>query len=100
MPDGGERTVTIELSMAPPVHETIVLLQNAASELKPLPISVAAVVERRRIYFRLRWNDQSQDVAREINAFTDGAAIEIPMTAGDTGPTMGMPDKPVMIWRW
>ncbi len=95
------REDVIELNMAPPVHQSIVLLQAvAAQRTATLPLRVSVIVDRQRIYFRLRWKDKTRDDQRKINAFPDSAAIEIPLTAAETSSMMGTPDRPVSIWRW
>lgn len=92
---------TVELNLAPPVHPSIVLLQeNAGKESLPLLLKVSVIRDAKRIYFRLRWSDQTRDDQRVMGSYPDGAAVEIPLADGDTSPMMGQPDRPVAIWRW
>jgi DMSO reductase family type II enzyme heme b subunit len=91
----------VELNLAFPVHQSIVLLQASASHVGgTLPLRVSVITDRQRIYFRLRWKDKTLNDQQKINAFADSAAVEIPFTAADTSPIMGSPDNPVSIWRW
>lgn len=92
---------TVELNLAPPVHPSIVLLQeNAGKVTAPLLLKVSAIRDAKRIYFRLRWSDQTRDDQRKMGAFQDGVAVEIPLSQSETNPMMGQPDRPVSIWRW
>lgn len=92
---------TVELTLAPPVHQAIALLHSASGQVSAPPLlGVSVITDRQRIYFRLRWRDQTKDDQRKIGAYSDGAAIEVPLTEGDTSQMMGLPEKPVAIWRW
>lgn len=93
----------VRLTLAPPVHQSIALLQSTSGQTQvstPLLLGVSVITDRQRIYFRLRWRDQTMDDQRKIGTYSDGAAIEVPLTEGDTSQMMGLPEKPVAIWRW
>jgi len=90
----------IELKLAPPVHPSIASLQHTAAPDTALPLHVGALTDGHRLYLRLRWKDRSHDNRRAAGLFPDAAAIEVPIGADETAVMMGMPDKPVAIWRW
>lgn len=92
----------VELKLAPPVHPSIALSQHAAAPAaaSPLPIRISALTDRRRLYLRLRWKDQTHDDRRATGIFPDAAAVEVPFAATETSVMMGSPDRPVAIWRW
>lgn len=50
---------------------------------------------------RLEWADVSRDdKIRDLDQFTDGAAIVFPLAVGASALTMGAPDGPVNAWLW
>lgn len=92
---------TIQLNLAPAVHESIVLRHQARHLPEvPTPLHVSVVSDRQRIYFRLRWKDATRDDLRGIGTWPDGVAVQLPTTPEPTSPMMGLPDSPVVIWRW
>lgn len=91
----------VPLNLAPPVHQSIALLQSRNARVSgALPVGVSVITDGQRIYFRLRWRDTTQDARRSIGSFADAAAVQIPVTVTETSPVMGSPDRPVSIWRW
>lgn len=93
---------SVELNLAPPVHPSIALSQEAAKGAgsSPLALNVSAVTDAQRIYIRLRWKDRTRDDQRRTAVFPDAAAVETPNSQAETSPVMGAPDTPVSIWRW
>lgn len=92
---------SVELRLAPPVHQSISLLHETARDRDtPVLLRIGAVSDRRKIYFRLRWKDATRDDARGIDSYPDGVAIQLPSTEQPTSPMMGLPEAPVEIWRW
>lgn len=66
-------------------------------------IRARALHDGERLYVLLEWKDESEDslVSRQTE-FTDAAAVQFPVAAGDTVPSfcMGDPNAPVNIWQW
>ncbi len=56
-----------------------------------------------KLYIRMEWSDDSEDdsTSRQ-NEFTDAAAVQFPVTHGESVPAfcMGNPEAPVNIWQW
>lgn len=90
----------VDLKLAPAVHPSIALRHAAATDATPLPVKIGAVIDRKRLYLRLRWKDRSLDDRRATGLFPDAAAVEIPVAAAATSVMMGTPEQPVAIWRW
>ncbi|MDO8616040.1 MAG: ethylbenzene dehydrogenase-related protein [Dehalococcoidia bacterium] len=66
-------------------------------------VTVRAVHDARRIYFRLEWDDATQDLrAFAPEEFRDAAAIEFPANGVSTLPSfcMGQAGAKVNIWHW
>jgi len=64
---------------------------------------LSALNDGGRLYVRLEWSDDTRDeLTDSVTNFSDGAAIEYPVTAGGQVPSfcMGNPDAPVNIWHW
>ena len=95
---------SMELGMAPPVHQSINLRYDPATPA--IPVYVRAATDGVNLYLRMRWPDASENTATSRSDFADGAAVQFaldnPATA--SGPTtsfmMGAPDGPVNIWYW
>ena len=87
----------VMLEPAPAVHMSVALRQDEAEGNLPLAFSV--VSDRERLYVRLRWRDDSRDVATTGNRFRDGAAVQFALD-DDTSHMMGIPSAPVNIWYW
>jgi complex iron-sulfur molybdoenzyme family reductase subunit gamma len=56
-----------------------------------------------RLYVRLEWVDDSQDITTDhVTSFADAVAVEFPSKAASTVPAvcMGQADAGVNIWQW
>jgi dimethylsulfide dehydrogenase subunit gamma len=90
---------SMDLGMAPPVHQSINLRLDANAT--PLPIYVRAASDGKKLYLRLRWPDASENAATSRTDFADGVAVQFAL--GDPATTsfmMGAPNGPVNIWYW
>jgi DMSO reductase family type II enzyme heme b subunit len=64
-------------------------------------VSVNALHNGRRLSIRLVWADDSPDTEiKDLDQFTDGAAVMFPMTKGANAITMGDEQNPVNAWFW
>ena len=66
-------------------------------------VTIRALHDGQRLYVRVEWSDNTRDMLTDgVTKFSDGAAIEYPVTAGAQVPAfcMGNPDAPVNIWHW
>jgi DMSO reductase family type II enzyme heme b subunit len=98
-------------------HQSEVALFGTPAELQPTAAlrstwtgkPIGAVTEVRVavahngevLAFRLEWDDATQnDASADTTAFTDGAAVLIPVAAGAPVGTMGAPGAPVNAWYW
>jgi len=65
-------------------------------------VKVQAVHDGKNIAFRLTWKDAEPSEAGPLGTFSDAAAIQFPVKAGDTPPPvmMGAKDNPVHIFHW
>lgn len=90
------RATEIALVTAPAVHASI--SGNAATA----SVSVQALADGKRIYFRLSWADQSPDPVRsDAGRFVDGVALQFPLNKSEnTVVLMGNPGARVNIWYW
>ncbi|MGB5831398.1 MAG: ethylbenzene dehydrogenase-related protein [Thiohalocapsa sp.] len=89
----------VQLLPAPSVHDSVKLRQAQAGPSIPLYFSVAS--DRKRLYIKLRWVDQTRDQETLTDRFRDGAAVQMALKAGDaTSYMMGSADMPVNIWYW
>jgi len=90
---------SMDLGMAPPVHQSINLRLDASAA--PQPIYVRAASDGERLFLRLRWPDTSENSASSRTDFVDGVAVQFAL--GDPATTsfmMGAPNGPVNIWYW
>ncbi len=66
-------------------------------------MTARALHDDQRLYILLEWDDDSEDtlVSRQTE-FSDAAAVQFPVTPGETVPAfcMGDPNAPVNIWQW
>jgi hypothetical protein len=66
-------------------------------------ITARALHNGERLYVLLEWDDESEDVlVGSQQEFTDAAAVQFPVSEGETVPAfcMGDPTAPVNIWQW
>jgi hypothetical protein len=72
------------------------LIKQSVKELR-----VRALADAQFLAVRLEWNDPSLDEKLEVDKFTDGVAVEVPLGDPDkTNPMMGDPANPVFILHW
>ena len=66
-------------------------------------VTTRALHDGERLYILMEWEDDSDDllVSRQAE-FSDAAAVQFPVTHGETVPSfcMGDPSSPVNIWQW
>ncbi|MEE9285073.1 MAG: ethylbenzene dehydrogenase-related protein, partial [Dehalococcoidia bacterium] len=66
-------------------------------------VTARALHDGERLYILMEWEDDSDDllVSRQAE-FSDAAAVQFPVTPGETVPAfcMGDPNAPVNIWQW
>jgi DMSO reductase family type II enzyme heme b subunit len=64
-------------------------------------VSVKAVHNDERIYFRLEWDDpDADDGIRNTDQFADAAAVLFPVADDAPLQSMGSADQPVNAWYW
>jgi len=93
---------TVDMGLAPPVHEAVILAQAGlpAANRGIIMLAVSAIVDDQRIYYRLRWKDATHDDQRGAGIFPDAIAVEIPSGPESTSAIMGTRERPVTILRW
>lgn len=95
---------SMELGMAPPVHQSINLRYDATAAA--IPVFLRAATDGNNIYLRMRWSDESKNMTTSRTDFADGAAVQFALedVGADGSPTtsfmMGAPNGPVNIWYW
>lgn len=84
---------------APPVHPSVELRLDENDSGREVYFSLARTAER--FYVRLRWRDETRDVATLHDRFRDGAAVQFAVGDEATSYIMGTgPEEPVNIWYW
>lgn len=64
-------------------------------------MKVSALHNGNSVFFRLVWQDDSEDGAiKDINQFVDAAAVMFPMAEDAPLIGMGIKGKPVNVWLW
>jgi len=64
-------------------------------------VQVAAAHNRDAIFFRLRWDDPTDDShPNDMANFPDQAGVMLPIADDAPISEMGLPDKPVNMWLW
>ena len=64
-------------------------------------VSVQALHNGDGIFFRLRWDDDTDnDDIRDTDQFTDAAAVLFPVNEDAPLTSMGSPQQPVNAWYW
>ena len=69
----------------------------------PRTMTARALNDGDRLYVLAEWDDPTQDLSLDRQqTFSDGAAVEFPVTEGEQVPNfcMGNPDALVNIWQW
>lgn len=68
---------------------------------KATNVRVSAAHNGRDIFFRLRWDDETNNGAiGDIDQFVDAAAVLFPVTGDAPLLGMGSPQEPVNAWLW
>ena len=89
----------IDLALAPPVHQSIMLRQSTAEQ--PAPLNFQVTQDSQNFYIRLTWQDDSENKTHAFEKFADSAAVQFAIKGkGITSFMMGSPDAPVNIWYW
>ena len=98
------RTVTVVLSPTPlemQPTEYVRVAWKGRPYGKATSVRVAALHNGKEIFFRLVWQDDSQDVkVADINQFVDAAAVLFPLFEDAPLIGMGIKGKPVNAWFW
>lgn len=90
---------SLELSPAPPVHQSINLRYDPAKA--PVSVKLRAGSDAENLYLRLRWSDATKDTATSREQFSDGAAVQFALGGGPaTSYMMGTAATPVNLWYW
>ncbi len=64
-------------------------------------LRVAAAHNGETLFFRLSWQDETEDTAiPDTDRFTDAAAVLFPVRSDAPLLTMGTADRPVNAWYW
>lgn len=89
----------MELSLAPPVHQSVNLRYNPIAAA--LPVFVRAANDGNKLFLRLRWPDETNNSSTGRTEFADGAAVQFALgDAASTSFMMGAANGPVNIWYW
>ena len=90
---------SMELGMAPPVHQSINLRYDPTTPA--VPVFLRAATDGKKLYLRLRWPDASENTATTGTDFADAAAVQFALgDAASTSFMMGAANGPVNIWYW
>lgn len=84
-----------------PLSAQTVTVPNGGGSIRG--VTVRSLTDGRRIYFRMEWDDQTQDTAAFApQDFRDAAAIEFPANGVSSVPSfcMGQQGGRVNIWQW
>jgi len=66
-------------------------------------VTARALHDNDRLYVLLEWQDDTEDVlVSHQTEFTDAAAVQFPVSEGESVPSfcMGDPTAPVNVWQW
>lgn len=89
-----------------PVYTAALLLQDVVEPRLIDPstdkVDVRAITDGTRIAFRLDWADPTKDDLPGLGRFSDGCAVQLPVTIGPDvpAPQMGEAQRPVEITYW
>ena len=87
------------LMPAPVWHPSVGLRQQTGGT--GIPLYFSAVSDGSRLYFKLRWVDETADRVTSRDRFRDGAAVQFALERGNVTPyLMGVAGAPVNIWYW
>ena len=66
-------------------------------------VTARALHDNDRLYVLLEWQDDTEDLqVSRLTEFTDAAAVQFPVSEGESVPSfcMGDPTAPVNVWQW
>ena len=66
-------------------------------------VTARALHDTERLYVLLEWEDDTEDLkVSGLTEFTDAAAVQFPVSEGESVPSfcMGDPTAPVNVWQW
>jgi hypothetical protein len=64
-------------------------------------LAVTALADARWLGVRLEWSDPSRDEDVQVDRYTDGVAVEVPLRdVPEANPMMGAKDSPVYVAHW
>lgn len=90
----------VQLQLAPAVHQSVALRQNENLDTGPVPLHVGVISDGHKIYFRLRWKDNTRNATNLVGTYRDAAAVRFPRRKDTTSVMMGGAETPVDIWFW
>lgn len=94
----------IELDTVPLVLQPSEYVQVKWKDLpygQTAEVAVSAAHNREAIFFRLHWQDDTDDSRpNDMADFPDQAAVMLPIADDAPISEMGLPDKPVNMWLW
>lgn len=89
----------VELLPAPAVHPSVELRVNYDDPGYYVYLHLARTSDR--LYVRMRWRDDTKDIATTKDQFRDAAAVQFSLGDDATSYLMGSgSDEPVNIWYW
>jgi dimethylsulfide dehydrogenase subunit gamma len=89
----------VEMALAPPVHPSVEIRYVDDYPTENLVFQLARTSDR--FYVRLRWLDETENVATKRDKFRDGAAIEFSSGDDYVSYMMGSgAEETVNIWYW
>lgn len=98
-------TETLKLDATPLANQPSEYIKASRDEKKigkVRSLDVQSAHNGTDIFFRLTWEDETQDIAiADLNVFPDGCGLLMPMTGGEPPiDEMGTKDDPVNAWMW
>lgn len=94
----------VKLAATPLSMQPSEYVQNKWKDLKhgeTPQVTVATAHNGQEIYFRLEWDDPTDDGSPDdLAAFPDQAGVMLPIKEDATLMEMGTPDQPVNMWLW
>lgn len=78
------------------------MVRPRPQQTKTSALSIQAVHDGTLLAVRLSWLDQEKSEAGRLGEYSDGAAVQFPMTPGESPPPifMGAKGMPVHIFQW
>ena len=96
---GGAAWQSVPETQVPMLAQNITYPQNQNPSITA--VNVKAIADDHWLAVRIQWVDATMDDEVEVDNFTDGVALEIPLGDPKTAnPMMGMKDNPMYIVNW